>query len=213
MILETVLLLPLYFKCGESVHPEVLHAIARTESSLNPYVIANVTDNTSYTLNSREEAIAKANELKDAGKKYSVGLMQIYSLNFDKYGMNNENAFDYCKNINTGAKIFKSCYQKSLSDFPNETTENHLENGMSCYYSGNFTRGFKKEEGLNSSYVERIRNNVASIYEVPSFYNYSRFDFKKGSVVNNEKNDGEVKEVVNLINNNWDVFNDYESKK
>lgn len=213
MILETVLLTSLYFQCGEGVHPDTLHTIAKTESALNPYVIANVTDEESYYLNSKEEAISKANDLKEAGKRYSAGLMQIYSLNFEAYDLNNSNVFDYCTNISAGAQILKKCYLKASSEYPDERSDFNLDNAMSCYYSGNFSRGFKKDEGINSSYVERIRNNVTNIYEVPSFYNYLGSDFKKGSnqEINITKKEG-FEEVV-LFNDNWDVFNDYEIEK
>ena len=208
MILETLLLTSLYFECGENVHPEVLHSIVKTESAQNPYVIANVTDGTSLYLDTKEEAISKANELKESGKKYSVGLMQIYSENFNHYDLNNENAFDYCQNIKTGAKILKACYKKSEKENPDFSHDAHLENAMSCYYRGNFSRGFKKDEGLNTSYVERIRNNQTSIFEIPSFYNYSKFEFKEGNLMNNTTKRENQNEI--FINQHWDVFNDYE---
>lgn len=218
MILETLVLSALYFQCGENVHPDILHAIVKTESSSNPYVIANVSDGESYKFETREEAVAMSAELLENGKTFSAGLMQIYSKNFESYDLNNITVFDNCKNIKAGAKILKKCYLKSVEEFPDNPSDYHLENAMSCYYSGNFKRGFKKDEGLNSSYVERVRSNVTNIYEVPSFYNYNGSDFQKGASLSSNKKEGlkdvsETKEEVFLLNKNWDVFNDYEIKK
>lgn len=202
MVIESFILMGFYMKCGENVNPEMLHAIAKTESGLNPYVIANVTDKTSHYFDSDKEAIYFAENLKRSGKKYSAGLMQIYSENFDKYQVDNSNIFNLCENISTGAKIFKSCYSDSKSKF-NVNNNEHLQNAMSCYYSGNFTRGFKNDEGLTSSYVDRVTNNFSSLYEVPTLHEYEKSDFKK-----NDQNDQNLQISENL--NNWDVFNDYE---
>lgn len=208
MILETIFLTSLYFECGERVHPEILHSIIKTESSFNPYVIANVTDGTSLRFETKEEAINEANKLEKEGKKYSAGLMQIYSENFKHYGLDNNKVFDYCENITVGAKILKSCYKKSVEQNGNLGHDSHLDNAMSCYYSGNFKRGFKKDEGLNTSYVERIRDNQTSIFEIPSYYQYSKFEFKKeGNTVKRLEKKGNKNEINN---ENWDVFKDYE---
>lgn len=207
-MLETIFLTGLYLSCGNGVHPEVLHAIVKTESAKNPYVIANVTDAESYFLKNKEEAIFKANELKANGKKYSAGLMQIYSENYEFYGLTNETVFDYCTNIQTGANILKECFKKSVKE-SDENNDSHLNKALSCYYSGNFKRGFVNDKNLDSSYVDRVKNNYVSIFEVPSFssYEYSSYE------INDSKESIEPITKENyqepVVSNSWDIFNDF----
>lgn len=227
VILETVLLAGLYMECGTGVHPETLHAIVKTESTGNPYVIANVTDNESYYLTSEEEAISKAKELESSGKKYSAGLMQIYSGNFSAYNLTSDNVFNFCKNISTGADILSKCFIKSKEENEETDMDSHLEKALSCYYSGNFKRGFIKDENINSSYIDRIKLNYSSIFQVPAFSNsaYRKYEFTGSDGENlftlNRSNPSNINKKQNIddFNNNpttknsWDIFKDFENEK
>ncbi|EGU3395861.1 lytic transglycosylase domain-containing protein [Salmonella enterica] len=165
MVLPASMLLALFTNCGAGVPTDTLMSITGVESSGNPFVIANVTDNTSYYLASEEEAVRKANDLSKQGKNYSAGLMQVNSKNFKDYGLTPDIAFNYCKNITAGAEILKGCYAKT-STMPDQSTR--LKAALSCYYSGNFTRGLVAKGTEKISYVANVVNHADNNESVPS---------------------------------------------
>lgn len=151
----------LFSQCAPTVSPVTLNAIVQTESSGNPYIVANISDGISKSFSNKGSAVAYLNALAKSGKHFSAGLMQIYSKNFKALGLDNENVFDPCKNIKAGAEILTKNY---LAKKGGNEQENLLKS-LSEYYSGNSTRGFKKEAQFNNtSYVERVMKNA---YVVP----------------------------------------------
>ncbi|MBC4425487.1 lytic transglycosylase domain-containing protein (plasmid) [Klebsiella quasipneumoniae] len=140
-------------------------SITGVESSGNPFVIANVTDGVSYYLASEEEAIAKARLLSKQGKNFSAGLMQVNSKNFQDYSLSPETAFNYCKNIKAGSEILKECYARTSTT---ADPASRLKASLSCYYSGNFTRGLVAKGGEKKSYVELVVSHADDSNNVPS---------------------------------------------
>lgn len=208
--LEIAFLATMYFKCGVGVNPETLHAIVTTESNAYPYVVANVSDGTSHKFDTELEAISFVNALESQGKTYSAGLMQIYSKNYKAYGVDNNSIFNPCTNINIGSKILKECFDRSKTNVDGKNLS-HLERAFSCYYSGNFTRGFK----VDDNYVARVIANYSSLYEVPS---YSAYSDKQGKEVLSVKTGSEKEVSFNdpvekPRENSWDIFNDFTKKE
>ncbi len=73
--------------------------------------------------------------------------MQITSTNFQKYHVSDAQLFDPCTNLSVFEKIMVDCYQRG----------GNLKSALSCYYSGNFKTGLKKEKIFSdTSYVDRI---------------------------------------------------------
>ncbi|EBP7231729.1 lytic transglycosylase domain-containing protein [Salmonella enterica] len=167
MVLTTAALAALLMQCGGNVDPVTLKTIFSVESGFNPYVVANVTKETSHYFKNENEAIHFVNELASKGEKYSAGLGQIYVGNFKSYGLTNETAFDFCKNINVASQIFEKCYYRALESGKYPDEQDALRAAASCYYSNNFTRGFKKEKD-GMSYVDRSNKAVNKIYAVPA---------------------------------------------
>jgi type IV secretion system protein VirB1 len=105
------ILLSLFAQCAADVAPETLNTLINVESSRNPYAIAvvydkSVKDSDKLTFSqpsSEDEALRIIDQLtaKKTHKSYSVGIMQVNSTNFQKYGINRANMFDACKNIST----------------------------------------------------------------------------------------------------------------
>ncbi|EOI3591732.1 lytic transglycosylase domain-containing protein [Proteus mirabilis] len=162
MIKESLFSLAL--QCAASVHPDTIHDIAKVESGFNPYAIAEIKKNgkvTSHLPKTKNEALQIISRLKSENARYSVGLMQIYSGNFKEFQVTPEELLDRCRNLNIFEKIIVDCYQRG----------GNILNALSCYYSGNFDTGKKKESQFaNTSYIERIgikENN----YIVPSTKN------------------------------------------
>lgn len=176
--LSVKMIFSLFAQCAADVAPETLHTLIGVESSRNPYAIAVVYPKNTKSEDklhfkqptSENEAINIINALEVPPIKhssYSVGLMQINSVNFKTYGITKENMFNACKNIEAGAGIFKSCYAEAKKNNPQKTEQELLRIASSCYYSGNETRGFKVEKN-GTSYVDRINATVAKNYKVPA---------------------------------------------
>lgn len=186
MILETAALISLLSTCQTSVDPITLQTIVNVESAKNPYAIAVVNGKSIYP-KSEMEAVNTIKELDKKGLNYSVGIMQVNQSNFKKYGLTLDSAFNSCKNIQAGAEIFKNCYFRAKNKFKNLDEQQLIRKASSCYYSGNFTRGYKKEKSDNKSYVERINEKVPRIKPIEN---------------------KESKPVIKGKAKNWDVFSE-----
>lgn len=92
---------------------------------------------------------------------FSIGLGQINKSNFKKYNIDPIELFnDPCENLKVAAKILGNCLENS----PNQD----IFEAFSCYYSGNYKRGFKKDYN-NTSYVDRIKNaSAVNEIKIPS---------------------------------------------
>lgn len=156
MALATSAFLALAAQCAPAVAPATLLRLASHESSLNPYAIAVVGRVLPRQPQSLDEALAIANRLANEGASFSVGLGQINSQHF-KAGDLQEltSLFEPCRNLQLTEFHLQDCYARALDVAPDPQTA--LRKALSCYYSGNFTRGFKPEtEYSNTSYVERV---------------------------------------------------------
>lgn len=140
-------------QCGASVNPQTLRALAHIESSFNPYAIAVVNGRLDAQPKNLADAVRAVEQLEREGKNYSVGFMQVNKHNFKKYGLTIQSAFDGCTNVRTGSKILEACYVNASKTERNNQVA--LRRAFSCYYSGNFIRGFQPENG-KSSYVDKV---------------------------------------------------------
>ncbi|MEZ0411247.1 lytic transglycosylase domain-containing protein [Escherichia coli] len=152
MLKETLVTLAL--QCAPTVHHDTMLDMAKVESGLNPFAIAVVTTPIkSYLPKNRQEAIERINALEKADQDYSIGLMQINRRNFNRFSVTGQDLLDPCTNMRVAEKIMVDCYNRGRS----------LKNALSCYYSGNFETGQKKEKAFsNTSYVERIAGKELS---------------------------------------------------
>ena len=138
-------------QCTNAVHPNTLQAVARVESGFNPYAIGVVRGSLKRQPRTLAEAVATAKSLHAQGKNFSMGLMQVNRYNLAAYGLNYETVFEPCKNINAGAKILKSCFDRAGGK-----GQAALQKAFSCYYSGNFKFGFKSDFKGQPPYVTKI---------------------------------------------------------
>jgi type IV secretion system protein VirB1 len=123
---------------------EIMQRLVSVESARNPFAIGVVGGQLERQPENVAEAIATANMLESQGYNFSVGISQVNRYNFTKYGLTSyEKAFDTCANLSAGALILSDCYSLAGGDWGKS---------FSCYYSGNFTKGF--EDG----YVQKIYN-------------------------------------------------------
>lgn len=125
---------------------EIMQRLVSVESAHNPFAIGVVGAKLERQPENLAEAIATANMLESEGYNFSVGVSQVNRHNFAKYGLTSyAQAFDTCANLNAGALILSDCYNLAAGDWGKS---------FSCYYSGNFTKGF--EDG----YVQKIYNAI-----------------------------------------------------
>ncbi|ENA3445643.1 lytic transglycosylase domain-containing protein [Yersinia enterocolitica] len=159
-MLSTSVFLAAAMQCAASIHPSTALDVARVESGLNPYAIAEILPGGKGVIShfpaSRNEAISLAGRLKAQGRRYSVGLMQISSTNFRHYGVTARDLLAPCTNLSVFERILTDCYRRGGS----------LKRALSCYYSGNFTTGQQPESAFNhTSYIQRIGYAVPSMRE------------------------------------------------
>lgn len=204
----TPMLLSLFLQCAPNVAPETLNAVVNVESAGKPFVVANVTDNTSHSFDDKGRAVAFLNDLTRKNKNYSAGLMQINSANFKWLGVSNENIFDSCTNIKAGGKVLQQCWLKAkASELDDQKT---LRNALSCYYSGNFVRGYKKEKTDGRSYIERIENKAVARVSgtVPAIRVNGQNDVIDSAPIRLSSF-----MVTENKSESWDVFSDYATNK
>ena len=131
---------------GLAVPSEVMHHVVRVESSYNPYAIGVVGGRLVRQPKNLPEALATVRMLEGRGFNFSIGLAQVNRYNLDKYGLDSyEKAFEPCANLKAGSKILAECYQRANGDWGKS---------FSCYYSGNFSTGFRQ------GYVQKIYASV-----------------------------------------------------
>lgn len=191
-MLSAATFLSLAMQCSPSVHPDTANDVARVESGFNQYAIGVVGQKNGIFPTSMDDALAHVQRLQSQGKRYSVGLMQITSSNFKKYGVTAEQLFNPCTNLTVFEKIITDCYQRGGT----------LKRALSCYYSGNFDTGQKAESDFSqTSYVQRIGYTPSpGNYTVPS---------TKSEKGNEQPPSGPVNTNLPPAFESWDVLREY----
>ncbi len=129
-----------------AVPAEVMQHVVRVESSFNPYAIGVVGGRLVRQPRNLPEALATVRMLEQRGYNFSVGLAQVNRKNLEKYGLDSyEKAFQACPNLQAGSRILAECYSRSNDSWPKS---------FSCYYSGDFTTGFRH------GYVRKIYASI-----------------------------------------------------
>ena len=133
--------------CAPLVHATTAQAIVSTESTFNPHAIGVVAGSLQTQPRNIEEALATAQALRTQGRNFSVGLAQIKLRNLDRFGMSFADGFDACKNLQAMQVVLSECFERAGSK---DESQASLRRTLSCYYSGNFTTGFRH------GYVSRV---------------------------------------------------------
>ena len=130
-----------------AVSPQVMEHVVQVESGANPYAIGVVGGRLVRQPNNLEEALATARMLESEGYNFSVGLAQVNRANFRRYGLDSyRKAFNACANLAAGARILARCHDTAKGDWGK---------AFSCYYSGNFTTGFR------DGYVQKVYASIS----------------------------------------------------
>ncbi|WP_305804842.1 transglycosylase SLT domain-containing protein [Stenotrophomonas sp. YIM B06876] len=134
--------------CPEmAVSMDVMRHVVNVESSRNPYAIGVVGGTLARQPRQLDEALATVRMLEEKGYNFSIGLAQVNRYNLARYGLDSyEKAFQQCPNLQAGSRILAECYGRSGNDWGKS---------FSCYYSGNFTTGFRH------GYVQKVFASIA----------------------------------------------------
>lgn len=141
-------------ECAPTVAPQTMAAVVNVESSYNPYAIGVVGGRLARQPQNHEEAVATAKQLETDGWNFSLGVAQVNRHNLPKYQITYAQAFDACTSLRVGSKILEECYVRASKLTPDPQAALHA--AISCYYSGNFTRGFKPDVAGKPSYVQKV---------------------------------------------------------
>ena len=144
--------------CAPAVHPTTMAAIMRVESGFNPFAIGVVNGRLARQPSNKEEAVATAKSLEEGGYNFSLGAAQVNRYNLARYSLTYETAFEPCESIRAGGSILKECYDRARKLFSDE--QQALQASLSCYYSGNFSTGFRPDVAGQPSYVQKVLSNA-----------------------------------------------------
>lgn len=129
-----------------AVSSEVMQHIVQVESGANPFAIGVVGGQLARQPRNLDEALATARMLETNGYNFSLGIAQVNRSNLARYGLDSySEAFDTCGNLAAGAKILAGCFASAHGDWGK---------AFSCYYSGNFTTGFR------DGYVRKVYASI-----------------------------------------------------
>lgn len=205
--------------CLRYAQAPLSQALAFVESSFNPYAIGVVGGALVRQPRNKAEAVATALALKAGGWNYSMGCRQVNQSNLAKYGLDHESVFDPAKNAKAGSAIYDECLTRAVAKYGNGDLSTRA--ALSCYYSGNFTRGQQKE-GEKASYVDKVLASLPTrttpqvglaIPVVPKGAKSKRqpegktttgdANFRGGEKVAEAQQTAEAKKA------SWDVFNEF----
>lgn len=141
--------------CSPNVHPMIVNAIVKTESSFNPFAIGvnRGAGRLARQPKNYAEAVAVAKRLLANGANFDMGLGQINSANMRWLGLSVEEAFHPCTNLKALQTVYLSCY-KQAGDSGNGT---RMQRAFSCYNTGNTRKGF------SNGYVRKVTTNFNNL--------------------------------------------------
>lgn len=166
-------------QCSPSMHPAIVQAIVKTESSFNPFAIGvNRGGNRLARQPSNfGEAVQTAKRLLAQGANIDMGLGQINSANMNWLNLSVEQVFNPCSNLKALQHVYLTCYDKAS----NTGLGNRMQRTFSCYNTGNFTKGF------NNGYVAKATNNlndlVGRITNSSQYLPQPTYAVKNGSII------------------------------
>ncbi|MGS0550505.1 lytic transglycosylase domain-containing protein [Xanthomonas oryzae] len=142
-------------QCAPTVAPQTMAALVQVESGFNPFAIGVVDGRLARQPANLEEAVATAQQLEADGWNFSLGIAQVNRHNLSKYKLSYAQAFDACANLRAGSKILQDCYARASVKLTG-SEKDPLHAAFSCYYSGNFSRGFRPDKAGQPSYVQKV---------------------------------------------------------
>lgn len=132
----------LALNCAPDIHPITLHALIRHESRVQQYAIGVNHKGRHLPRQPRTlaEATAAAQRLIEQGIDFDAGLGQINVRNWAWLKLDATTVFDPCRNLAAAQTVLADCYARALPG--RKDPQQALRAALSCYNTGNFSRGF-----------------------------------------------------------------------
>jgi len=129
--------------CAPNIHPDTLSALIRHESRGSPYAIgvSQKRQHLPQQPQTLASATAAADRLIKQGIDFDAGLGQINVRNWAALNLNSQTVFDPCRNLAAAQTVLANCYARALPQ--HQEPQQALRAALSCYNTGNFTRGFR----------------------------------------------------------------------
>lgn len=160
--MESAIFIEYAQQCAPLVHPTTMRLLVEGESSFNPFAIAVVGGRLERQPSNLAEAVATVRWLVANKKRFAAGIAQIYVGNFDRFGFDAVTVFDVCKNLSAGSQLLAECQERAMRW--GASGQAAIEKAFSCYYSNNFTTGFKDgyvQALVSRAYKAQIRAGLA----------------------------------------------------
>lgn len=141
-------------QCAPAVHHKTMLHLARAESSLNEFAIGVVGGRLKRQPRNLDEAVATAKVLIDKGINFSAGVVQVNYYNWRRFNLDVVSVFNPCKNLSAGSGILRDCFHRAEKQ-KRAGDQGNIQFAFSCYYSNNFTTGFRE------GYVQTILKYAA----------------------------------------------------
>lgn len=150
-------------ECSPNMHPTIVQAIVKSESSYNQYAIGvNRGGRLARQPKSFGEAVQVAKTLIAQGANIDMGYGQINSANMNWLNLSVEQAFTPCSNLKALQTVYLHCYDRA----GNNGLGTRMQRAFSCYNTGNTKKGFQ------NGYVTKVTNNfnhiVGTLPSVPT---------------------------------------------
>lgn len=146
-------LMSVVLACAPYVHPDTALRIIHHESGGNPYAIGiNGPWLLSRQPSTKEQAIATAQVLINAGVSIDMGYGGINSSNLKRFGLTPETVFDPCRNLQAMQMHLIESYTKAVKRHgPGQTA---LRETLSEYNTGH------PQKGQRNGYVDKVISTV-----------------------------------------------------
>ncbi len=158
-------MIEVFESCSSKISVQILLALCSVESNLNPYALGIVDNYLTRQPKTAQEAQLVIEDLNAGNHNYSVGLCQINIKNILKENADPLDYLDPCVNIQHADNIFYACYERSKRNYSTLSEIDHVMNAASCYYSGNFKRGYSADRWTGNSYVYRFLNKYEQLWK------------------------------------------------
>lgn len=169
-------LIALIATCAPMVAPTTMKALVLEESRGNPYAIHDGQSHRALFPATKDEAIATARRLLDAGARIDAGLAQINSTNWSALGLTPETVFDPCTNLRAGERVILDGYTSAPYT---------VDAAISRYNTGDATRG------VRNGYVDRVKGWMPKL-TLKRDYETQEEPVRKGD------NDGQAPMIVHV---------------
>ncbi|MHB1707830.1 MAG: lytic transglycosylase domain-containing protein [Acidithiobacillus sp.] len=128
-------ILPAIQQCAAQIAPDTMTAIVRVESGGDPLAMWDNTAHKGYRPSSLRQALAILRRLMAAGHQVDVGIAQVDTENFRKYGLTPATALNACTNLHAGAAILQAAWDTTRPEYPGNP-QRALFHAFEIYNSG-----------------------------------------------------------------------------